>query len=171
MSKIIAAIDNSAASGPVVAMARAVASALDSRLEVLHVIEDGAETARAVAQAGGISLRTLVGDPLASLSLAMEKGDASVLVIGARSPPSDRRPAGHLPMALATQSDRPIVVVPPGFRPPEHLSTVVVAMEGTPGKARSSAERRAFGQCWRPDRSDPCGGRERHSQFLRSSAA
>ena len=137
MSKIIAAIDNSAASGPVVAMAHAVASALDAPLEVLHVIEDGAETARAVAQAGGMQLRTLVGDPLAMLSLAMEKEDASILVMGARSRPSGRRPAGHLPMALATHSDRPIVVVPPDFCPPEHLTTVVVAMEGTPGKARA----------------------------------
>ena len=137
MSKIIAAIDNSGASGPVVAMARALASALDGRLEVLHVIEDGAETAGAVAHAGGMPLRTLVGDPLALLSLEMGKEDASVLVIGGRSRSSGRRPAGHLPMALATQSDRPIVVVPPDFRPPEHLSTVVVAMEGTPAKARS----------------------------------
>jgi nucleotide-binding universal stress UspA family protein len=40
-------------------------------------------------------------------------------------------------MVLAGRTDKPVVVVPPGFDPPEHLRTVVVAMEGTPGKARA----------------------------------
>jgi nucleotide-binding universal stress UspA family protein len=40
-------------------------------------------------------------------------------------------------MILAGLTDKPVVVVPPGSRPPEHLRTVVVAMEGTPGKARA----------------------------------
>ena len=54
MKRVIAAIDNSAAAPPVLAMARAVASALGGELEVLHVIEDGDETARASAQAVGV---------------------------------------------------------------------------------------------------------------------
>ncbi|HLN17711.1 MAG TPA: universal stress protein [Acidimicrobiales bacterium] len=137
MSKIIAAIDNSAASRPVLAMARAVALALDASLEVLHVVEDGDETARAAAQASGVPLRTLTGDPMAVLSTEMDAEDVSVLVIGARGRPAGRRPAGHLVMSLATRSDKPIVVVPPQFQPPDHLSTVLVAMEGTPGKARA----------------------------------
>ena len=47
MKRVIAAIDNSAASRPVLAMAQAVASALGGALDVVHVIEDGDETARA----------------------------------------------------------------------------------------------------------------------------
>jgi nucleotide-binding universal stress UspA family protein len=40
-------------------------------------------------------------------------------------------------LVLAGLTDRPVVVVPPGSHPPEHLRTALVAMEGTPGKARA----------------------------------
>ena len=51
--------------------------------------------------------------------------------------PGGARPAGHVAMGLAGRTDKPVVVVPPGSHPPEQLRTAVVAMEGTPGKARA----------------------------------
>jgi nucleotide-binding universal stress UspA family protein len=40
-------------------------------------------------------------------------------------------------MAIAGRSDKPVVVVPPDAHPPDRLRRVLVAMEGTPGKARA----------------------------------
>jgi len=137
MSTLIAAIDNSAASRPVLAMTRAVASALGVSMEVLHVVEDGHETTQAMAQTAGAALHTLTGDPIELLSHAVAREDVVGVVLGARGRPGGPRPAGHLPLTLAGLTDKPVVVVPPGAHPPEQLHTVVVAMEGTPAKARA----------------------------------
>ena len=137
MKKVIAAIDNSAAARPVLAMAQAVASALASALEILHVIEDGDETARASAEAAGLNLRMLAGHPADRLAQAVAEEDVVALVLGARGSLGGPRPAGHLALTLAGRTDKPVIVVPPDARPPEHLRRVLVAMEGTPGKARA----------------------------------
>jgi nucleotide-binding universal stress UspA family protein len=138
MSKVIAAIDNSAASQPVLAMGRAIAAAFGASVEVLHVVEeDGDETARAVAAAAGSHVRTLSGDPVDVLPMAAAEEDVVAVVLGARGRPGGQRPAGHLAMTLAALTDKPVVVVPPGAHPPEQLHTVVVAMKGSLGKARA----------------------------------
>lgn len=59
------------------------------------------------------------------------------LVLGARGHIGGPRPAGHLALALADSTDKPVVVVPPGAQPPNVLRRVLVAMEGSPGKART----------------------------------
>jgi len=137
MKKIIAAIDNSAASRPVLAMAQAVASALGGVLDVVHVTEDGDETARASAQAAGAALHTAAGDPIEQLELVVAHKNVVALVLGARGGLGGPRPAGHLALTLAGRTDKPVVVVPPDAQPPQHLHKVLVAMEGTPGKARA----------------------------------
>src|ERR1019366_7686934 len=137
MKKVIAAIDNSATARPVLAMAQAVASALAGALDALHVTEDGDETARASAEAAGAALRTLSGDPVEQLALAVTEEDVVALVLGARAGPGGPRPAGHLVLALAGRTDKPVFVVPPDAQPPKQLRRVLVAMEGSPGKARA----------------------------------
>ncbi len=138
MSKVIAAIDNSAASQPVLAMGRAIAAALGASVEVLHVVEeDGDETARAVAEAAGSHVRLLSGDPVDLLPLTVAEEDVVAVVLGARGRPGGQRPAGHLAMTLAGSTDKPVLIVPPGAHPPEQLHTVVVAMNDNPGKARA----------------------------------
>jgi nucleotide-binding universal stress UspA family protein len=137
VTRVIAAIDNSAASRPVLAMAHAVASALGGTLDVVHVSEDGDETARASTEAVGATLRTLSGDPIEQLALEVAEEDVVALVLGARGGLRVPRPVGHLALTLADRTDKPVVVVPPGAQPPEHLHRVLVAMEGTPGKARA----------------------------------
>jgi nucleotide-binding universal stress UspA family protein len=135
--KVIAAIDNSAAARPVLAMGRAVSSALAATLEVVHVIEDSDDTARASAEAAGAPLRALSGDPVEQLAEVIAEDDVVALVVGARGRLGSPRPAGHLAVALAGRSDKPVVVVPPDAHPPDRLRKVLVAMEGTPGKARA----------------------------------
>ena len=136
MKRIIAAIDNSAAARPVLAMAEAVAKALAGTLDAVHVIEDGDETARASAGAAGAVLRTLSGDPVEQLTRAVSDEGVAALVLGARGSPGPW-PTGHLAMALADVTDKPIVVVQPDANPPKTLRRVLVAMEGSPGKARA----------------------------------
>ena len=137
MNRVIAAIDNSAAARPVLTMARALVVALAGGLEALHVSENGDETARASAEAVGVALRTLSGDPLEQLAQVASEGDVVALVLGARGALGGPRPAGHLALALASRTDKPVVVVPPDARPPEQLHRVLIAMEGSPGKARA----------------------------------
>jgi nucleotide-binding universal stress UspA family protein len=137
MKKVIAAIDNSAASRPVLAMAQAVASALGGALDAVHVTEDGDETAGASALAAGTTLRILSGDPVEQLALAVAEKNVVALVMGARGALGGPRPAGHLALMLAGRTDKPMVVVPPDSHPPKQLRMVLVAMEGTPGKARA----------------------------------
>jgi nucleotide-binding universal stress UspA family protein len=137
MKRVIAAIDNSAAASPVLAMARGVALALDGELEVLHIIEDGDDVARASAEAVGAHMRRLSGDPVEELAIAVAEPDVVALVLGSSDSRTGPRPAGHLVLALAGRTDKPVVVVPPGAHPPTQLHTVLVAMEGSPGKART----------------------------------
>ncbi len=137
MKTIIAAIDNSAAARPVLVMTQAVATALAATPQAVHVIEDGAQTARASAEAAGAALRTLSGDPVEQLARVVAEEDVVALVLGARGRVGGPRPAGHLALALAGRTDKPVVVVPPDARPPKLLRRVLVAMEGSPGKART----------------------------------
>lgn len=105
MNRVIAAIDNSAAARPVLTMARALVVALAGGLEALHVSENGDETARASAEAVGVALRTLSGDPLEQLAQVASEGDVVALVLGARGALGGPRPAGHLALG-PSQSHR-----------------------------------------------------------------
>jgi len=137
MKRVVAAIDNSAAARPVLAMAQAVASALEGVIEAVHVVEDGEETACASATAAGVPLRTVSGDPTEQLVLATADEDVVGIVLGARGSLGGPFPAGHLVLTIAGRTDKPVVAVPPDAQPPERLQRVLVAMEGSPNKARA----------------------------------
>jgi nucleotide-binding universal stress UspA family protein len=137
MNRVIAAIDHSDASEPVVKMATAVADALGASVEIVHVIEGDDEAGHPLTPVSGSPVRHVSGEPAELLPLIAAEQDVVALVIGARAHPGGPRPAGRVATVLASLTDKPVVVVPPGFDPPEHLHTVVVAMEGTPGKARA----------------------------------
>lgn len=134
MSRVIAAIAHSETSKLVVSMASAVADALDASVEVLHVIESGDEVEHHPTTGKSIPVRYLSGDLVEVLRVAAADEDVVALVMGASA---HSRPAGHVAMVLASLTDGPVVVVPAHCHPPEQLRTVVVAMEGTPGKARA----------------------------------
>ncbi|HXX88601.1 MAG TPA: universal stress protein [Acidimicrobiales bacterium] len=139
MTSVIAAIDNSAAARPVLSMARAVAEVLRAEPIAVHVLEDGDATAQAVAKAGGTRLHVLKGEPLDELERTVNEGDVVALVLGSRDVGGGggARPAGHLALQLAGRTDKPVIAVPPDAHPPERIRTVLIAMEGTPGKARA----------------------------------
>jgi nucleotide-binding universal stress UspA family protein len=118
---VIAALDNSAAAQPVLAVAAGVAELLKAGLEAVHVRENGDVTARAAARAAGVAFRELRGPVAASLAEVARTERIAAMVIGARGAPPGRRPAGHLALRMITTLEMPIVVVPPhpraGWRP------------------------------------------------------
>jgi nucleotide-binding universal stress UspA family protein len=137
MNTVIAAIDNSAAATPVLAMACALAPVLGADVQAVHVREDDGRTAQGSADSYHVAFKTLSGDPLDILVHLAADDDVVAFVLGTRTGPGGRRPAGHLALALADHINKPVVVVPPDTTPASELRRVVIAMEGVPGKART----------------------------------
>jgi nucleotide-binding universal stress UspA family protein len=131
MSKVMVAIDNSAAARPVLAVAEAVAALLGVELEAVHVREDAGATARAAAEAAGIPLRVVTGSIIGGLVKACENEDVRVLVAGLRGTPAGPRPAGSVALALIVALGKPVVVVPPQARVPYTLERILVPLDGT----------------------------------------
>ena len=138
-SIIVAAIDNSAAAGPVLEIAGAFARSVGGDLQALHVAEDGDDTAGALATAQGTSLRTVPGDVVECLVDAAEAPGVIAIVLGGRGRPGGPRPAGHIAKEVITRVRIPVVVVPPDAARPTRLERVLVPMEGLPGEAGALA--------------------------------
>ncbi len=135
VSRVIAAVDHVTASQSVIGLAQAVSEALDASLEILFLVAE-ADEAEPTAEVGGPPSRTHRGDPVEGLASAAEEADVVAIVLGAHSAAAHLRAPGHLAMALADRIDKPVLMVPAVALVPDRLRTVVVAMEGTPGKAR-----------------------------------
>lgn len=131
LSKVMAAPDNSLAGAPVLATARALADLLAADVEAVHVQLNGDRTATSAARAAGVFLRTPEGPVVDRLVEAGEADDVAMVVIGARSTPSGRRPLGGTAVRVATALSKPVVVVPPDARVPSAFRRVLVPLEGT----------------------------------------
>lgn len=140
MSMLIAAIDNSAAARPVLATAAVFTRFLQAELEAVHVHEDGAGTAVAAAAAAGVPLRTLEPPVLESLLAVGREADVQAVVVGARSTPAGRRPAGHLALALIGSSRKPVVVVPPQSQLDHSLERILVPLDASTKTAAALEE-------------------------------
>ncbi len=131
MTKVIAAIDSSAAARPVLAAAAAIGGLLDAEVEALHVREDGDRAPRAQAQAAGLSLRTIAGPTVAGIVRAARPEDVVAVVLGARGTPGGRRPAGRTALEVITALGKPLVIVPPSAARPDRLLRILVPLDGT----------------------------------------
>jgi len=136
MSKVLAAIDNSAAARPVLAAGAAFARLLHADLEALHLRENGDRTARAAAEAAGLPLRELAvrelpGSKIAALLAAGEAADVEAMVVGARASRIGRRPVGHIALELIVSQLKPLLVVPPHAFVPERFQRILVPLDGT----------------------------------------
>jgi nucleotide-binding universal stress UspA family protein len=134
VSRVIAAVDHATASQSVIGLAQAVSEALDASLEILFLLAE-VDEAEPSSEVGGPPTRTHRGDPVEGLASAAEEADVVVMVVGAHSASAHLRPPGQA-VALADRIDKPVLMVPAVAVVPDRLRTVVVAMEGTPGKAR-----------------------------------
>jgi nucleotide-binding universal stress UspA family protein len=135
MKTVLAAIDNSLAGKPVLAGAGALAKLLGADVEALHVEVDGGRTARNVADAAGVGLRTVSGSVVERLVAAASVDDVLALAIGARGTPSGRRPLGGTATAVATALLKPVLVVPPDAEPRTAFHRVLVPLEASQSTA------------------------------------
>lgn len=137
MTKLLAAIDDSAAARPVLETAMAIARLFGVDVEPVHIAEGGAgRTARAAAEAVGLPLRTESGEPVARLAQLAGADDVVVVVVGARGWPGGTRPAGHVALELVSQSDKPVIIVPPETARHDQLGRILVALDGSEEAAR-----------------------------------
>jgi nucleotide-binding universal stress UspA family protein len=130
MKTVLAALDNSLAGTPVVAGARALASLLDAHTEAVHVLTNGARTARSTASAAGLPLRTASGPVIDRLIDEGNADDVVALAIGARSTPIARHPLGSTAAAIASAVMKPVIVVPPDARVAKEFRRLLVPIEG-----------------------------------------
>jgi nucleotide-binding universal stress UspA family protein len=140
MNKVLAAIDNSAAARPVLAVARTLADVLAVDVEAVHVREDGERNAHAAAVAAGIPLRSIGKPVLAALAEEGRAPEVVAVVLGARAVRSGRRPAGHVALELALSLPKPLVVVPPDARLRNGLRRILVPVNGRRTTAVALAE-------------------------------
>jgi len=135
MSRVVAAIDDSAAAAAVLATASAVAGVLGAEVDAVTV-GGGGGTAAAAAARAELPLRTLAGEPLPTLVALADEGDVVCFVIGQRSRVRSGT-TGHMALGIAAAVVQPVVVVPPeATAVPGRIRRVLVAMEGTPARAR-----------------------------------
>jgi nucleotide-binding universal stress UspA family protein len=135
MSKVVAAIDNSATARPVLVAATALARVLGADVNAICVAEDEGQTARRCANGLRVPLTILTGDPFRQIEKRALADDVFAVVIGARRRVNERR-IGHMARAVANQITKPVLVVPPEAIPAERLRTVLIAMKGTPATPR-----------------------------------
>jgi nucleotide-binding universal stress UspA family protein len=119
MPQLLAALDDSAATAPVLAVAQWFGALLGLEVVALHVSEDGSgKTARATADAAGVTLETCEGDPRRAIRRAAGDDDVLAIAIGARALPADRVAAGHVALDVIRRVPKPVIVVPPDVRVP-----------------------------------------------------
>ncbi len=131
MTKVVAAIDNSAAAGPVLATAAAVADLFGADVEAIHARVEGDRVAHGPENLAGVRLQEVTGPPEEAILAACAPEEVVAVVVGARGTPGGRRPVGGTALAVITALAKPVVVVPPDAGAPERLARVLVPLEGT----------------------------------------
>jgi nucleotide-binding universal stress UspA family protein len=131
MSTVLAAIDNSLASKPVIDAARSLAGLLGADVEAIHVQADGARTATQAAAGADVPLTLAEGKVVSALIAAAEPDGIVALAIGARGTPAGPRPLGGTATAVATAASKPVMIVPPHAKDARAIRRVLVPLEGT----------------------------------------
>jgi nucleotide-binding universal stress UspA family protein len=119
MSQLLAALDDSAATAPVIAVAQWFGDLLDLEVIALHVSENGSGlTARRSADAAGVKFELREGDPMRRIREAADHPDVRAITLGARGLPATKMPAGHVTLDVIRRATKPVIVVPPDARLP-----------------------------------------------------
>jgi nucleotide-binding universal stress UspA family protein len=135
MSRVVAAVDRSAAVRPVLSVAGELSRLVGAQVEAVHVREEGDRPPDGEALAAGAVLREVEDPVVESLLRAARPADVEAVVIGARGTPGGRRPVGGTALELITRLEKLLVVVPPNALHPGRLERVLVPLDGTPETA------------------------------------
>ncbi len=143
MSRILAAVDDTQAAGPVLATARAVARSLHLDVTALHVGEPGGASERA-AQEHDLTLSVVAGEAAEVIVSAAAEPEVLMVVLALHGMPGRHEP-GHTAIAVATHSAKPVIVVPPAAPPRTEPHRILFPLDGTRGV--SSAVRPWISMC------------------------
>jgi nucleotide-binding universal stress UspA family protein len=114
MPHVLAALDDSAAAGPVLAVARWFGEIAGLDVVALHVCENGSgRCAQATAAAAHVEFEMRAGAPVTTLCDAAASPEVRTVALGARGIPAQRVPAGHVALDLVRRVEKPVIVVPP----------------------------------------------------------
>jgi nucleotide-binding universal stress UspA family protein len=128
MSYVLAAIDDSAATGPVLRVAAWFAALLGVDVVALHVTDDAdGLTARASANAAGVQFVVRHGDAVATIRDVACDTNVCAVVVGARGLPASSTLGGHVALELIRTIAKPVLVVPPDARIPTAAGVSVLA--------------------------------------------
>ena len=130
MTTVVAAIDNSAAARPVLAVALALAELYDAEVEAVHAREDGQRTARAAATAAGVPLRSTAAPVIPALLEAARPPEVAAMVLGSRGVGAWSHQAGHVALELALSLSKPLMVVPPDAPTRSAFRRILVPLDG-----------------------------------------
>jgi nucleotide-binding universal stress UspA family protein len=131
MTTVLAALDSNASAKPVLTTAIALASLFDATVVVLHVRENAPSVAAELARASGLGFREVDGVPVQQIVAAAQDPDVDAIALGARGVHGGPQPAGHTALEVITRVEKPVVVVPPHAQPADHISRILVPLEGT----------------------------------------
>ncbi|MGA7270770.1 MAG: universal stress protein [Acidimicrobiia bacterium] len=130
---VVAFVDESPAASPVLAMASVLGRVLDASVRATHVGNESGSTLASVAEAAGIPLETIPGDPTRLIVARLADPDVRAAVIGSRRHPVGPRPVGHIAFEVITEVDTLVAVVPPDAKipAPGALDRILVPLDGT----------------------------------------
>lgn len=138
MRTVLAALDTSPAARPVLEVALGVGELTGATVVAVHVTDGGTETPEWLAAHNEIPLRLVEGPVEPALLRAIADPAVIAAVLGARSTPGGRRPAGRTAMHVLQHATKPIVVVPPDAVAGlvRHYRRLLVPLEGDLGSSR-----------------------------------
>jgi len=152
MTRILAALDDSAVTAPVIAVAQWLAEQFDLEVVALHVSENGSGTiARQSADAAGVGFELREGDPVHVIRQAADDPDVRAVVLGARGLPASRMPAGHVTLDVIRRATKPVVVVPPDARVPSTNGPIRLLAPVNTARPSADAVRRLLDELQTPD--------------------
>jgi hypothetical protein len=141
--KVIAMLDDSAAGRAVIDVAVALAARVAADVVAVHVREaesPGApELLRRTAAERGVPMSVVDGHVVPAIIELLAAADVAYGVMGSRSQPGGKRPAGRTAIAVASAAARPIVVTPPSASVAD-IRRLLVPLEGTPEGAAALGE-------------------------------
>ncbi len=135
MSTVLAAIDGSATSRCVLAVAREVGRVLGARVDAIHVVEGENRPPDVEILGGDAPLRIVEGDVSERLVAEASATGVVAVVVGSSRTVGGARPAGHVTLDVIGKMHRPVVVVPPVTSAAFELHTVLVPVQGKPARA------------------------------------
>jgi nucleotide-binding universal stress UspA family protein len=136
-TRVLAAVDGSLVTGPVLEEARLLAHMTGAHAEALCVGPSPAE-ARANAERLQVTMKTVDGDPGRRILEAASARDVVLVVIGSRRSPAEQGVMGHVARHLVRRLPGAVVVVPPDFQP-RSLRHVLVPLDGQRATGRAVA--------------------------------